>query len=187
MKRVRQRTESKRRCALKQGATLIELVIVLVVLAVILAFIYPVLSQAITAYSDTTAAVSAATKGRYALERIARELRDVRRSTADDALFDITTMIPSQMVFTRTDGVTVTVTGSGTTVTVGYSTPAVTSDLADQVTSAATIFRYLLFNGTPGPPVVTASNVRYVEATITLSQGSATYNNRVRIALRNPQ
>lgn len=175
---------SNRPFALHAGGTLIELVIVLVVVAIIVAFIYPVLSQAITAHSDTSGAVHAATKGRYALERIARELRDVRRSTADDALFDIATMTASQMAFTRADGVTVTITGSGTKVTIGYSTPAVTSDLTDQVTNAATIFEYLQFDGvTPA----SASNVRYVKATVTLSQGSAIYNNRVRIALRNPQ
>jgi len=168
----------------QRGVTLLELVIVLVVLAVIVAFIYPVLTQAITAYQDTSAAVGAAAKGRYALERIAREVRDVRRSTADDAQFDIATMTASQMAFTRIDGVTVTITGSGTKATLGYSTPAATSDLVDQLTNAASIFQYLQSDGITA---ATASNVRYVEITLTLSQASGTYSNRMRLALRNPQ
>lgn len=168
----------------QRGVTLLELVIVMIVVAIIVAFIYPVLSQAITAYQETSAATGAATKGRYALERIAREVRDVRRSTADDAQFDIATMTAPQMAFTRIDGVTVTVTGSGTKATLGYSAPAATSDLVDQLTNAATIFQYFQSDGvTPA----TASNVRYVEITLTLSQAAGTYSNRMRIALRNPQ
>ena len=168
----------------QRGVTLLELVIVLVVVAIIVAFVYPVLTQAITAYQDTSAAVSAATKGRYALERIAREIRDVRRSAADDAQFDIATMTASQMAFTRIDGVTVTITGSGTKATLGYSTPAATSDLVDQLTNAASIFQYLKSDGSGGAGV---GDVRYVEITLMLSQASGTYSNRMRLALRNPQ
>ena len=168
----------------QRGVTLLELVIVLVVVAIIVAFVYPVLTQAITAYQDTSAAVSAATKGRYALERIARELRDTRRDPADEGRFDIATMTTSQIVLTRTDGVTVTITGSGSTVTLGYSTPAVTSTLADQITNAASVFQYFRANGSAA---TNAGNVRSVEITLTLAQASGTYNNRVRVALRNPQ
>jgi type II secretory pathway pseudopilin PulG len=167
----------------QSGVTLLEMVIVLIGLAVVAAFIYPVLSQAVNAYDASSAAVHAATKGRYALERAAREARGVRRSTADDANYDITTMLSATFAFTRNDGVTVTLTCSGSTLTVQYSSPAVTSTLSDQLTTCQ--FDYYQQDGATtatGP-----GNVQFVQLALALTQGAASYSNRVRVALRSPQ
>lgn len=165
------------------GVTLIELVIVLVAIATLAAFLYPVLVHALNAYDASSAAFHAATKGRYALERAAREMREVRRNPADASRYDIGTMTATQFAFTRTDGVTVTLACSGANFSAQYSSPPLTATLSDQLTGCG--FAYFQQNGASaatGP-----ADVRFVEASLVLVQGSGTYSNRVRVALRNPQ
>ena len=57
------------------GFTLVELVMVIVLLGIVAGILAPIISQSVTAYSDTQARSNLTAKGRIALERLAREMR----------------------------------------------------------------------------------------------------------------
>ena len=77
------RTEDK-------GFSLIELVATLLVLGLMTSFAVPYLSNGARVYNDTSAALQTASKLRYASERMARELREIRNVGGN---FDIVTPV----------------------------------------------------------------------------------------------
>lgn len=89
-------------------------------------------------------------------------------------------MDASAPVFTKTDGVEVTVGNSAPSVTLGYTGSAAGAQmLIDQMSALS--FAYFDQSGAS-----TASNitVRYVQISLTLTLGSQTYSQRTRVALR---
>lgn len=173
-----------------RGFSLIELVLVVVILGTIAAFVGPMLSTALEAYDTTEASTATYGKMRYALERMAREIREVRRSTADTANFDISAMTATTLTFVKNDAQQVTIAypaGSGT-VTVNYVAVA-SGVLTDRVNEApaapcVTGFRYFQQGNVLG---ATAATVSAVEIGLTLREGTNDYCNRVRVDLRTPQ
>jgi prepilin-type N-terminal cleavage/methylation domain-containing protein len=167
----------------QRGFTLIEMIISLVVLGLLGAAAGYGLTGGALAFSSTADAVQTLAKLRYASERMARETREIRRDLITPAVYDITTMTATTLVFTKTDGVSVTLDGAPPLVTLAYSLPAGTPTLTDEVSSLA--FSYLQADG------VTAatgnSDVAFVEIELILTRSGNSYSQRTRVALRNQQ
>lgn len=122
---------------------------------------------------------SSAAMARNALERLEREIREVQYSVSS---YTIGTMTPTSFVFTRNDGVTVTIAYSGTNLNLGYSAPAITSPLSSQVSSFALSY-YQADGVTPATGNV---DVRFVQVFMTLTDASGqSIPQLTRVALRN--
>ncbi|HKK14212.1 MAG TPA: hypothetical protein VKA14_06075, partial [Gammaproteobacteria bacterium] len=117
-------------------------------------------------------------KLRVATERMAREIREVRR---DPGGYAITTMTASDLVFTKADGTRVTLKSSPPQITLAYDSPAGAHTLCDQVGSAG--FQYLQADGSTaatGP-----GDVKFVVIQVVLTANGNNYPQRTRVALRN--
>lgn len=170
-----------------RGFTLIEAVLGIVLLGILAMAAMPVITGGITAYATTTTSLNTLSKLRYATERMAREVREVRRSTVTPADYDIITNISTgtstSLVFTKSDGNQVSLNLSGANVTLAYSTPAVSSTLTDQASGLT--FRYYQNDGTTAASSV--SNVAFVDIQLDLVESGNTISQRTRVALRNQQ
>lgn len=165
---------------LPRGFTLIEMTMVIVILGVLAAAAAPLLTNSFRAYETNQTNLVTLSKLRYATERIARELREVRFNGTN---YQIGTMTATVLSFTKNDAAStvVTITGAPPLVTLQYSTPAMTATLSDQVASLQ--FDYCDINNTCG---VALANVAYVDVVLTLTDpNSGAAVQRTRIALRN--
>ncbi|QEP42882.1 prepilin-type N-terminal cleavage/methylation domain-containing protein [Ectothiorhodospiraceae bacterium BW-2] len=66
---------------LKSGFTLVELVMTIVIIGIVAGILAPIITQTINAYSDTEIRMELTARGRLALERLAREVRQVVPNT----------------------------------------------------------------------------------------------------------
>ena len=164
------------------GWTLVELILVIVVVGTLAIFVGPLVLRAISAYDLTEGTVATYAKMRYAMARLAREVREVRRSPADAANLDISSMAPANFTFVKADGQQVAVTSAGSTVTLDYVGTA-SGTLTDQVSAFA--LAYYQQDGTTA--ATDAGNVALVQISLTLADGGNNFPNRLRIDLRNPQ
>lgn len=164
-----------------RGWSVAELILVIVIVGTLGAFVGPVLLQGSTAYDKTQASIATYAKMRYAMERMAREIRQVRRSPADGANFDISSMLASSFAFVKEDATTVTLSFSGSVVTLDYGGTAAT--LTDQVGSFA--LAYYQQDGSTA--ATSAANVSFVQVSLTLVEGANNYPSRLRIDLRSAQ
>jgi Tfp pilus assembly protein FimT len=157
------------------------MVIVLVMLALMTAIAGPYLSNGMRAYNDSAAAVHTLSKLRLASERLVRELREVRRNPAAPTNYDITVGgLP--LVFTKTDGETVTIDSTAALLTLAYDSigGGTSYALTDELNSIS--FSYLQSDGNAatGP-----SDVAFVEFELELTHAGNDYRQRSRVALRN--
>ena len=76
----------------QRGFTLIEWVISLIVIGILAMVGLPILSSSTRAYSATQEGLSTLSKLRYATERLAREVREVRRNPSLPTEYDIAEM-----------------------------------------------------------------------------------------------
>lgn len=170
-----------RRTWCSAGFTLIEMSIVIVIVGILAAASAPLLSNSFRAYEMTQGNLVTLTKLRYATERIAREVREVRYNGAN---YQIATMNSNTLSFTKNDATStvVTIANAPPLATLQYSAPAMTATLSDQVTSLQ--FAYFDINN-----AVTASTaaIAYVDVTLTLADPNSAVPavQRTRIALRN--
>ena len=165
-----------------RGWTLVELIMVMVIIGILAAFVGPVLLNAIKAYDRTQATVNTYGKMRYAMERMAREVAAVRRSAADTTDFDVTTMTAGNLTFFKEDGTQVTITLAGSNLNLTYVGTG-TGVLADGV--GALTFAY--YRGDGASVAANATELGFVQISMTISDGNTNYPNRVRVALRNLQ
>lgn len=162
------------------GFTLIEMVMVMVILGVLAGLTAPIFSQGLVAGRLTTENLGTVAKLRYAVERLARE---IRQADYNAGAYGFTTMSATGLVFVKSDTVntTVSIGQSGGDITLAYSNPALSSLLTDEVSAFS--LAYLDDNG-----VVTASNaaVAFVEISLTLQNPitGASFSQRTRVALR---
>lgn len=167
----------------QQGFTLMEMVIALVVLGLLGSVAGYGLVGGVLAFSETTGNVKTLGNLRYANERMAREIREIRRNPGTPANYDISTMTASNLVFTRLDGITVTLTAAPPLVQLGYSTPALNQTLTDEVGSMG--FTYLQADGSTA---ATGNNdIAFVDFELVLSHNGNNYPQRSRVSLRNRQ
>ena len=166
-----------------KGFTLVELVIVLTMLAVMAAVAAPYMTRAVQAYNNSSAAVQTLGKVRNASERLVRELRAIRRLPSGN--YDVT-VGANPLVFTKTDGETVTVNYAPPLVTLTYaSVSGVTPTLTDEVSNLT--FNYWQSDGST--PATGGDNVAYIEFELILDPGTAAtpWSHRGRVALRNQE
>jgi MSHA biogenesis protein MshO len=176
--------ESNRGCGATRAAgfSLIELVVSIVILGLLAAATAPIFSSSMRAYVESDAHLTTLSKARYATERIARELREVRYDTANTR-YDFGAISATSMAFTKQDATVVTVTAAGANLNFTYTPPGVTSPLTDEL--SAVNFLYCTALQTPPTCTANATNVASVEVSLTLASRGATHTQRVRVALRN--
>jgi len=167
----------------QNGFTLIEMIISLVVLALLGAAAGYGLTGGALAFSSSADAVHTLANLRYASERITREIREIRRDPMTPAVYDITTMNPGVLSFTKSDGTGVTLSSMPPLVTLAYSSPAGSHTLTDQLSSL--VFSYYQADG------ITAatgnSDTAFIEFELLLTRDANLYPQLNRIALRNRQ
>lgn len=161
-----------------RGFSLIEMILAIVVMGIIAMTGSQILRAGVTAYTESQEAVETLSKAIYTLERLKKEIR----ATDYTSSYNVTTCTATRYQFTRTDGVTVDIQSAPPLLTMGYSTPAVTSTLTNQVQSFT--FRYYQSNSALMGPPCSVANLAYVEVEYTLIDDTATYPRRMRIALR---
>jgi prepilin-type N-terminal cleavage/methylation domain-containing protein len=164
-----------------EGLSLIELVMVIMILGILAAFVGPVLFNAMRSYDRGQSAMLTQAKMRYAVERLSRELREVRRQTTDAAFPDITSMTATSLAFFKTDGTLVVLGASGNQLNLSYS--SLTGMLTDQLGAFA--LTYYQQNATT--VAATAASISFVEISMALSEGTNLFSSRVRVDLKNPQ
>lgn len=155
-----------------------------IVLVGILAMaVIPVISSGIKTYVTTTTSINTLSKLRFATERMAREIREVRRNPAALTNYQMT-MGANTLVFTKTDGNQVTITSGVPNVTLTYQTPAVTAVLTNQVNAVGDLtFKYYLADGIN--ETTSLALVTFVEIYLTLTEDGAPVRQVTRAALRN--
>ena len=128
-----------------EGLSLIELVMVIAILGILAAFIGPILFNAMRSYDTSQNALLTQAKLRYAMERMSRELREVRRQTTDATFADVTAMGATSIAFFKTDGTRVVLSAAGNQLNLSYST--LSGMLTDQFGSS----RLSTSSRTPSP------------------------------------
>ncbi|HSH92193.1 MAG TPA: prepilin-type N-terminal cleavage/methylation domain-containing protein [Ramlibacter sp.] len=170
-----------RSTTLQRGFTLMELVIVIALLGILSALGASIFVDSFTVTRMVDSTQRTAGSSRYALERLARELREVKYSALTTA-YTITLTAPAgTLAFTRSSGgveqvVSVALTGSD--LTLSYGTPQVLAKNVSAFTAS-----YLKIDGTTA---TAGTNVRFVVLALTVTDpvsGQAS-SERLRVALR---
>jgi prepilin-type N-terminal cleavage/methylation domain-containing protein len=153
------------------GFTLVEIVITIVLVGILAGIAAMIILQGVRAYSDEQSRSDVHYQARYAMERMAREIRQIR-STAD-----ITAITNSNLQFTDVNGAGVGFTW--TSPTLSRWNGAGTNVLAPNIT--AFNFNYYQQNGV----AATAATLWIVEITLTSQQGSESVQMSTRVHSRN--
>ena len=124
--------------------TLIELVLGMVLIGIIALVVANALSTGITGFFVVDNRKEALDQARIAMDRMAKEIRNVRNSTS------VTTGIATQFCFTDTEGVQINYSYSGTDIKrdTGNCTAGNGATLATNI-AATFSFAYIQANGTP--------------------------------------
>ncbi len=170
-----------------EGVTLTELILVIVILGILAAFVGPVLYNAMRAYDR--AQVSSATHGelRYAMERMSREIREIRRNSTNAILLDVAPMTQSTLGFFRNDGTQVLISRTSSFVNMSYVPPGgstLTGLLLDQVNG----FSLAYFQPNATAVAASTSSLAFIQVSVSLVDSvGGTFAARQRIDLRDPQ
>jgi prepilin-type N-terminal cleavage/methylation domain-containing protein len=164
-----------------EGFSIVELVMVIAILGILAAFVGPVLLNAMRSYQRVETGVQTQAKMRYALERLSRELREIRRQTTDATFLDIASMSASSMAFFKTDGTQVIISAAGNQVNLAYST--LSGMLTDQVGS----FSLAYFQQNATTVAASAASISFIQINLTLSEGTNLFPARVRVDVKNRQ
>lgn len=163
-----------------RGFTLLEMVVVMVVLSIIAGLTAPIFSKGLTATRTISDNLQTIEKLRYAAERMAREIRQINHNGTS---YDISSMTSSTLTFTSAiDSTnTISISYSGSSVSMSYTSPALTGTLTDEVSGLS--FAY--FDAT-GASTASTTNVAFVEFTLTLQNpiSGGSFTQRTRVALR---
>lgn len=177
-----------------RGFTLIEMVIVIIISAILAIFVGPILIGAVGAYDTVSRNFEVLTKMRYAMERLSREIRMVRRDPVNSSNYDIVTMTATTFEYCQVDGTGVIITYASPNVSIGFTNAGTynavscsSSGVATQVlTDMTTGFTLTYFNAAGGA-AVGKNDVAYVQVALTLTgTGTSAYNLSTRVDLRSP-
>lgn len=182
-----------------RGLSLIELAMVLAISAIFVFFVGGMLVEGSQAYLKISDTLASQMQLRYALDRSARELRQIgvtySATGTDPPAYRITSPATApatssnSITFIKNDGNTVTINGSATpAVTLGYSTPSASGKLAD---IAATSDFSVRFYDRASPPALRASGASWsiyglggIEVTLTVTVNGVAATGSTRVALR---
>lgn len=171
-----------------EGFSMVELVLVIMILGILVVFVGPVLYNAMRSYAGIEVGTATNAKVRYAMERMAREMRDIRRQATDSAYLDILGMSASSVAFFQSDGGRVVLNAVGGVVNLEYL-PAGGSTLSgmllDQVQPGSFALSYFLQNNALASTIT--QQVSFVQVSMSIVDGSHTFPARLRVGLRNPQ
>jgi prepilin-type N-terminal cleavage/methylation domain-containing protein len=162
----------------RAGFTLIEMIIVIVVVGVIFAIGGLVLGRAFESYDLTREATYVGWQGRVALERIARELRDIRSATAVDL-----TITATNISFVDANANSVCFYQSGTQLmrSDGTCGGATAQPLADNLITGGLGFGYF---DNAGATTAIVNAVYYVAVTVSIREGDISESYRVSVQPR---
>lgn len=165
-----------------RGFTLIEMVMVIVVLGIIAAVGAPLLAGSMQVFSVAAPEIDTLSKGRYAMERIARELRDVSHNGTAYNL----TLAANSASFTRTDGTVVTLTAAPPVLSIDYNGGGAVT-LVDQLPAGGASFGGFAVDGTTA--TTNAAQIAFVQVNLTLERnpgvaGTNTVAYQTRVLLR---
>lgn len=176
---LRHQFKSRRRSG---GFTLVELIATIVVMGIMAAVGSSVISDTFTTVNIINRNQVVSSEARYAMERIAREIREMQYS---GSAYVISSMTATNMVFTKGDGAIVTLNNSGANLTIAYSTlSGVTATLSNKVDTSGFALTYRDVNNNV---TASASNLRYVQIQLTLKDATTGFSStqRSRVAVRN--
>lgn len=183
------------------GFSLIELIITIVVLGILAATGTAMLADSYSTSRSVDADNSSTAQARYALERLTREIREVKVDSAGNRCIITSPLNANILAFYKTSGTydgttcaanasTVTITFSIPTLTLATSSPAASELLSNIVTPNS--------GGTPPPRLAyypatgntatdVTNNVRYIVITLTLNDAESGQPvvMSTRVALRN--
>ena len=177
-----------------EGFTLIELTIVMVVLGIMGAALVPIMVSSIGAYNTTLGDIVVLDKQRYAIERLAREIREVSYDkTSGFAFGSVGNMGSNQMTFTRqfvfdvsgaaaSTSATVSIDTTTTEVRLGYDG---TSHVLTDELNGATGLVFSYFNQSGVAPTVSLSAVRAIGIELTLIHDGRPFTQTTRVELKN--
>ncbi len=164
-----------------RGFTLLEMVVSLVLLSILLGIGTGTLVNGVKTYALTTSIIEANSQVGFAVERIGRELREIRRNPLDQTKYDIQVMSPSQVTFTKFDGTKVTIKlKAGNEVAMTYSTIAGLEARLSS-TGGGIEFNYLTSDGAVA---VGAADVASVEFKFSVVVNGSIYKQSATVALR---
>ncbi|BCO32443.1 hypothetical protein TspCOW1_25460 [Thiohalobacter sp. COW1] len=176
------------RCS--RGFTLIEMVVTLLILSILGGVTAYTISHGARAFIDSRTVVTTLSKLRLASERLAREIRSVRRDPAAPSQYDFNGFpTATGLSFDRleADGVTVTtvsIDGSTNPITLEYDTPSGAQTLTDQVSN----FSLAYYQADGVTAATTTADIAFVEFELVLQDTNGnSYPQRTRVALRNQQ
>lgn len=167
------------------GFTLIEMVISILILATLAASLAPLLAGSFQGYEINQSNLETLGRLRYATERIAREVREVRHNGTN---YQIATMGPATLSFTKNDAANtvVTINSAPPLATLTYSTPPLTPAQVPVLTDRVVSLQFDYFDINNSNVGVTNINVAAIDVVLTLTDPhSGTVQQRTRIALRN--
>jgi len=196
-----------------RGVTLIELTIVLAVGAILTAFLAAPVLKALSAYETAGKGLDAQARLRYALERVTREIRQIRKTPSNRANYDINittacsafTPLLSSLQFTTIDGISVTFARSGQNLNITYTLPssttigpvALVNDLFTGSTTTITNpygsgtrtitgFSVACLTATGGGPATNTTVAGYqIDVVLSDDNVTASAQGRIRVDLRN--
>ncbi len=179
------------------GFTLIELIISIVLIGMLAVVGSSMIADSFTTTRMVNASTASAGQARYALQRLAREIREIKYDTTNNRYCIVSLASGTQLAFNKTsdtyssttcatNAITVTINYVNPNLTLQYSAPAVTSALSQQAASFS--LAYLNATNTATTDVSNGTNgIRFVVITLTVTDptsGQSTAQ-RTRVALRN--
>ncbi len=176
------------------GFTLVELIISIVLIGILAVVGSSMIVDSFATARMVNADSASAGLARYALERLAREIREVKYAGSGATGSYCITMAATNLVFKKpvsgstdvtdcnTEVITVTISYGNPDLTLQYSSPAATSTLSDQVSSFS-----LSYIPDPVDATLTTGTIRFVviQLTVTDATSGQSVSQRTRVALRN--